>query len=245
MQFNGETNNQDLCSLADGYAKSNVGTFPLKKKALYANMSLREMWAWIFSAYAGWNFDDTNQTTQPQATTTVTASTNQITMPLDSAHLQGVAYQDSTGSWYSLKPITLEQIQERAAESEFMKTPGNPEYYRPVADGFKIYPSSSVTITIGIFISRDVSAFVPGDTIKNPGIPSEFHEGIAVGMALQHARINSLPIVKDLQKQWDGNEDVTGKRGGYKDRIIKFYGNRFRQLFPPRIRTRDVSRNYI
>lgn len=247
MQYNSETNNQDLCSLADDLAKSNTSSFPIKKKTLYANMALREIWSWIFEAYGGWHYDDTNNTDEPEATATLTADQRQVTLPIDSAHLLGVAYKDTSGSWHRIKPITLEQIQDQAAESEFMKTSGNPEYYRPVANGFVLYPASNFTqaSSLRIYISRDISAFLVTDTTKVPGFPSEFHEAVGVYMALRYAKINSLKSATTLQESWDGNEMESGREGGFKLRIKSFYGNRFRQLFPPRMRTGDPVREYI
>lgn len=247
MQFNGETNNQDLCSLADALAKSNIRSFPLKKKVLFANMRSREIWSWIFEVYGGWHYDDLNNTTEPEATTYLNASQTQYTLPIDSAHLMGVAYKDTSGSWHALTPITLETIQEQCAESEFMSIPGNPQYYRPLANGFKVYPASSFTqaASIKIYISRDISVFTITDTTKTPGFASEYHEAVAVGMALSHTKINTLPEAKDCQEQWDGNENETGKEGGFKLRIKSFYGNRFRQLFPARFRHSDSVREYI
>lgn len=247
MQFNGEATNQDLCSLSEKLSKTNSSSFSIKDKVLYANMGLREIWSWIFDAYGGWHYDDLNNTTEPEATTSLNANQVQYTLPLDSAHLMGMAYKDTSGAWHRILPITLEQIQEKCAESEFMNIAGNPEFYRPLADGFKIYPSSSFTqsASLKIYISRDVSTFITTDTIKAPGFASEFHEAIAVYMALKVSKINKLPQLKELKIDWDGNEDETGKEGGFKLRIKSFYGNRFRQLFPPRMRTGDPVRNYL
>lgn len=247
MQYNGETNNQDIVSLADDLAKSNSSSFPIKKKTLYANMGMREIWGWIFEAYGGWHYDDLNNTTEPEATTTLTADQRQITLPLDSAHLMGVAYKDTSGSWHRIFPITLEKIQEQAAESEFMKTSGNPLYYRPVSNGFILYPAANFTqaASLKIYISRDISAFLITDTTKEPGFASEFHEAVPTFMALRYAKINSLKSATDLQELWDGNESKTGREGGYKSRVKSFFGNRFRQLFPQRMRTGDPVRDYI
>lgn len=248
MQYNGEANNQDICSLADLKAKSNPSSFPISKKTLYANEGERIIWSFIMEAYGGWSFDDNNNTDLPEATTVINASETFVPLPIDSAHILGISYKDQSGTWHPLKPITLEQIQDRGrSESEFMNVPGTPEYYRPVANGFKPYPAANFTqaASWGIWITRDISAFAVTDTTKKPGFDSEFHEGLALYMALQHCKINTLPQATSLQTDWDGNEDLTGREGGFKLRIKSYYGNKFRQLFPPRFRQRDSVRDYM
>ncbi len=247
MQYNGETNNQDICSLADDLADSNSSSFPIKNKTRFANMGMREIWGWIWEAYNGWFYDDSNNTDLPEATATLTADQRQITLPIDSAHLAGVEYKDTSGTWHPVKPITLEQIKDRGySETEFMKTSGNPTYYRPLANGFILYPPANFTqaASLKVYISRDISTFAITDTTKVPGFPSEFHEAVAVFIALHYKSLAPKKLLR-LQNQWDGNEAQSGREGGFKTRIKSFYGSRFRQLFPPRMRTGDPVREYM
>lgn len=247
MQYNSHATNQDLCSLADEMAKSNSTSFTIKNKTLYANMGMREIWSWIFEVYGGWHYDDSNNTDLPEATTDLIENQKQYTLPIDSAHLLGVAYKDEAGNWSQLIPITLEEIQERSAEDEFEKTSGNPTFYRPIANGFKIYPAANFNqaASLKINVSRDISAFATTDTTKVPGFVSEFHEAVATFMALKHCKINSKPQYPGLQVDWDGDEFRTGREGGFKARIKKFYANRFRQMYPPAFnRTQDLIKDF-
>ena len=247
MIYNGETNNQDICSLADDMAKSNPTSFPIKIKTLYANMGVREIWSWIFESYGGWQYDDSNYTDLPEATTELIANQKQYSLPIESAHLMGVAYKDESGTWHQLKPITLEKIQEYGAEDEFENTTGNPEWYRPLSNGFKVYPAANFSqdASIKVNVSRDISGFVVGDTTKTPGFVSTFHEAVPTFMAMKHCKINSKPQYPGLQRDWDGDEDRTGKEGGFKLRIKTFYGNQFRQMFPPTFNRPDIVQDYI
>lgn len=247
MQYNLHAAKQDLCSLADTMAKSNSTSFSISDKTLFANMGMREIWSWIFEAYGGWHYDDANNTDLPEATTDLIQNQKQYSLPLNSAHLLGVAFKDESGNWSQLKPITLEKIQEHYAEDEFEKTSGNPTYYRPIANGFKIYPAAnfSQAVSLKINVSRDIVSFVTTDTTAVPGFISEFHEAVAVYMALKHCKINTKPQANDLQKDWDGAEDSSGREGGYKLRIKTLYGNRFRQMFPPAFNKPDIINEYI
>ena len=246
MQYNSHSTKQDICSLADIMAKTNSVSFPIEDKTLFANMGMREIWSWIFEAYGGWHYDDSNNTDLPEATTDLIANQKQYSLPIDSAHLLGVAYKDVSGNWYQLKPITLEKIQENYAEDEFEKIAGKPEFYRPISNGFIIYPSASFNQadSLKINISRDISSFAVTDTTKTPGFASEFHESVATYMSLKHCKINSKPQATGLQNDWDGNEDVSGREGGFKLRIKTFYGNRYRQLFPPKFNRPDMINEF-
>ena len=248
MQFNSETNNQDIVTMTRRLTKTKAVAFSLEDIVMYSNQALRIIWSWIFQVYGGWHYDDSNQTTLPEATSTLATGVQFYKLPFNSAHLMGVAYKDTQGNSTKLTPITLEQIQAQSAETEFMKTAGNPVYYRPVADGFKIYPAANFTVTdtgIEIKISRDVVGFTPSSTTQTPGFASEFHEAVPTFNALQYAKINVLPNRKDLQRDWDGDEDSTGKEGGYKKSIKNYYLNRYRQMFPPRKNVSDVVHEYM
>lgn len=247
MQYNSNTNNQDLCSLADLMAKSNSTSFPIKEKTIYANMGMREIWSWIFESYGGWHYDDSNYTDLPEATTELIANQKQYSLPIESAHLLGVAFKDASGVWTQLKPITLEKIQEYGAEDEFENIAGNPQYYRPISNGFKVYPAANFSQddSIKINVSRDISVFEITDTTKTPGFVATFHEAIATFMALKHCKINSKPQYPGLQLDWDGDEARTGREGGFKLRIKTFYGNQFRQMFPPAFNRPDIIEDYI
>ena len=90
MQYNSHSTKQDICSLADIMAKTNSVSFPIEDKTLFANMGMREIWSWIFEAYGGWHYDDSNNTDLPEATTDLIANQKQYSLPIDSAHLLGV-----------------------------------------------------------------------------------------------------------------------------------------------------------
>jgi hypothetical protein len=237
MQLQSETNGQDLFTFCDDLVGSDSTSYPIAKKVRAANEGDRIIWSAIFDAYGGWHYDDRNQTDLPEATATLTSGQTQYSLPLDSAHLLGVSFKNAGGVWAELTPITLEQIQDRAgSEAEFMKIAATPVYYRPLANGFKIYPAANFTqsASLKIWFSRDISSFAVTDTTKTPGFDQEFHELIGTYMALRYAKSNTLKVLAVLQSDW--NEGLV--------RIKKHYSNRFRQMFPPHITVGDAAREF-
>lgn len=248
MQFSGETNNQDIVSMSRDLVKANSKSFETKAITRYSNQALRLIWSWIFLVFGAWVFDDSNQTDIAEATTNVNSGDARFTFPIDSAHIQAVEWKDLQGNWHRIHPTTLEEIEEICAEGQYMTTPGNPLKYRLVANGIKVYPAFNFTQddSLKIFFSRDIVAFTVNSTTQVPGFPAQYHEAVPTFNALQFAKINILKNAVSLQKDWDGNEDVTGKEGGYKLAIKKYFANRYRQMFPPKIRNpRDITSDYI
>jgi hypothetical protein len=67
MIYNGDSDEQDIVS----YVAETTGlnkTAKIKTITRAVNEANRLIWAWIFQAYGGWQYDDGNQTTLPSAT---------------------------------------------------------------------------------------------------------------------------------------------------------------------------------
>jgi len=246
LPFNSNSDGQDIVTHANNLVISDDTSFPLKVKTQYANEALHIIWQDIFYVYGGWIYDDTNLTDLPEATTSLVSGQQFYTLPLDSDSLVGIEFQNQGGTWITLVPITIEKIKQNGyAETEFYKTASTPMFYRPVANGFKLYPAAnwSASASLKIHIIRDVSSFASTDTTKTPGFDAPFHYGVPLYMALKHAQTNNLPVAGGVL------------RGGYKtglyadwfefrDSLKHHYSERFRQMFPARVRVVDATRDF-
>lgn len=193
MVFNGDANNMDICTLADIPNKSDDTSFPLWKKAMYANMGLREIFSAIYDVYGGWSFQDSNVSGVDEVTTNLLNDGTQFYAFATAQWIAGVEYKDEDDNVFPLSPITLEEIRERGyAESEFHETPSTPLYYRPVKNGIKIYPAwdtNKAAVTNGLIVkigAQDVSPFTPSSTSTQPGFDSlAGHETLADYMSMK------------------------------------------------------------
>lgn len=242
LVYNSDANSQDIVTFSDKLAKTDSVSFPIEEKTLYANEALRTIWSWIFQAYGGWIFDDKNQTDLPTATGNLVLGQSDYALPQGISSVLGVEVLNQDNTWDKLDPITLEQILESGSESEFLSTNSQPRYYRLVGNSLKIYPAAnySQNSSIRLHLNRDISAFAVTDTTKTPGFDSLYHEAVPLFMALKKCKIDSLPIKSDWQMDWDGDENRTGREGGYKKRIKEDYQKKFAQLFPGRMTVRDA-----
>lgn len=235
MQFNGHATNQDICSLANKLVKQSDTTYPLTEKVIDANTGNKIILEEIHNAY-GYKYDDRNNTSFPIATTDLVSGQDNYSLPLETNYLHAVYVlrEGSTDDWDKLIPITLEDINQMEAEPSFENTNANPTYYRTIGNSIKIYPASDYSLEDGLMVeySGDISAVTTTDTTKTFGFDVSFHEAVAYYMASQFAKINILASASTLELDWQT----------WLMKIKRHYSQRFRDLFPPRMK---INKNEI
>lgn len=238
MVYNSDSNNQDLVSLLNDLTGMDNNVYSLEAKARDMNRANRAIWTWIHEAYGGMQYDDKNNTSDfPSAKANLVANQVDYSIPTEANTVIGVEVLNQGGVWERLQPITIEQIQDRQAEAEFMDVPSQPRWYRPVGNSVKIYPASNYSqdASIRFIYDRETNSFAPDDTNKTPGFDSVFHEAVAVGAAAYFSSYKTIPQMVNLQGQWLD----------YEKRIKQHYSSRFKQLFPNRITVRDAVQEYM
>lgn len=236
MQYNSQSDSQDLVSLVGDLTNTDTTQYPLKAITRAINKWNKSVWAWILEAYGGWLYDDANNTTDfPIATATLTANQVDYGIPATALMIRGVEIKNVGGSWYPLVALTEEQIRDRdIAEAQFYNVPAQPQYYSPYANSIKIYPAANYTQAASIRVSfaRGSTSFISTDTTKQPGFVSEFHEILAVGAAYEFTSRkelgNKTDLLTDLQR--------------YEKRIKNWYSMRYQEMFPSRITVRDFTK---
>lgn len=231
MQYNGEANNQDIFTCIDDLVETDDNQFTLERKARAVNKTLKTIWTWIFESYGGWQYDDSGHSDLPSAVDTLTASKVSYALPSDAIAVRGIEVKDENGIWFKLRPITQREIQEVDALGEFNNVAGFPEYYEMVGETVKIYPAANWTqaSSFKVFFDRGVVEIVPAETTDTPGFASVFHEAVAVGAALEYAKVNRQDLVPILFQDWQD----------YERRIKSFYSQRFKEALPNRFKVRD------
>lgn len=240
MVYNSDSNGADLCTLCDDMVNTTVTLYPLTQKTRAANKTLRMIWAWIFDAYGGWEYDDANNTSDfPIAVTSLNVNQVDYDIPPTSLTVRGVEILPQGGTVYQhLIELTEELITEQGlSEASLFTSSGVPLYYRPIGSSIKLYPQANYTQanSLRVTFDRGSTTFVPTDTTKQPGFASEFHEAVAVGMALEYAKANALSALTFLQ----------GDMGGYMQRIKAYYSARYQEKFPSQITVSDMTSEYI
>lgn len=238
MQFNSDSDNQDIVSLVGDATGLNT-TAEIKQITRAVNRAGKLIWSWIFETYGGWQYDDSNNTDLPFARTDLVEGQNKYTMPngvLSFASVE-VANSDGPDDYTKLKAVPLEKIEQFMSEEEHSSTDGTPTHYALVSNVLKIYPKPDKSITNGlrIRIKRGSVTFASTDTTQTPGFVSEFHEALADGASYYIGINKNLSNLAGLQAQWNQ----------WEPKIKSYYTKRWEELNPREVRNGDYTNNVI
>ena len=200
MQFSDTTNKNGVLQMIEqttGLGDA-VVTGSTIQKAYFTN--LINQWYRILAYFAwkvdkNWAFDDTNHTTFPMATTTVVNGQRDYPVASTDLAIRQVEILQNSGYY-----TTLEYMPEDSGilfSQKEQETAGLPSHYRLVGNSLILYPkpdTSVVTATAGLRITtdREVSAFVVGDTTKEPGFSKQFQPILYYGPCLEWATIRGV-----------------------------------------------------
>ena len=216
----------------------------------YCNEVNREIWTIIFRNYGGWQYEDSNQTDLPAASSTLTSGQTSYALPSGSLTVRGIEVQDSSGKWTALQPITEEQIRNgfaigstsgqigsgtNGAMGAFLTTSGTPQYFELVGQTVRIYPAASWTqaSSFKVFYDRGSVDFLTTDITpgtKQPGFASEFHDLIPLGACCIWYESNSP---EDLTYQ-----SLRGRYERKKLELEQFTHAQSARLFKPKLTVR-------
>lgn len=231
LQFNSETNSQDLVSLTSfllggGVTISSSGDYTLKDFTLLANRAMSKIWSLIFAAKSGWKFDDGNNTDLPQGTINLADGTSKYPLPTDALTIERIEVDDGNGNDKVLQIISQDEIDQ--AIPEFFNEGGIPIYARVLNGTIEIFPTPNYSVTNGfkVYFLRDMVDFVPTDTTKKPGFATPFHDMVAIFAAKEFAEARGLTDkIVTLQGKWDRKAEE----------LQYYYGNRYDTEKPQKV----------
>ena len=238
MQFSDTSNKlglvEDVTFLLGGV---NTTDYTTKDRARNINEHQRKVWHDIFTAYAGWRYDDTNQTDLPQATEDLVSGTATYALPSAALTIQNVEVKDASGNWLRLRPVPAEIINETQAINEFLSSDGTPSFYRLLDDTIELFPESNYNSTAGlkVYFDRDMVNFANDDTTKTPGFASPYHRVLSTGAALDYATANGMTDKVNI---------LTPLYDQYRADIRQFYSQRWLDYVPSRIKVLDSTQEY-
>lgn len=179
-----------------------------------ANSHYDNVVTYIWRNQSGWEFDDSNNVTLPEATTDLKGGTNNYPLPTDARILRQVHVKNKEGNFVRLRRVQLFDASATASADGFpreFEVRGRSIILSPAPD------SGSVTATKGlkIFVSRSVTP-LENDT-DEPGFDREFHRLLSIGAAIDWCIASDIPKKKqELERQW---QELMAK-------LIEFYANR-------------------
>jgi hypothetical protein len=230
MNYNDTTNGngiiqscEDLCDLGFGYisgSTNNLKTFVLKAKKV-----MSELWFNIYNSTGSWQYDDSNNTDLPQATTDLVSGTNRYALPSDALTVNRIEIKDQNGRWVKLK--VFDKNKNESAIGDLETESGTPTHYFLINGTIELLPVINYSSTGGIkvFFERAGIDFTYDDTIQNPGFSSPFHYLVPLGMSIEWLKTKQ-PNSPSLQEY-----KIDYEKG--KQSLSDFYSERFRDEGTP------------
>lgn len=208
--------------------KTNSTSFPVADLTRAANNALEHVSALILRCDSRWQFDDTNQTDLPIATTALVASQQDYSLATTHLTIDRVEVKDSAGNWHRLTPIDQQLLKgdRTTALAEYRETTGLPEEYDLIGNSVFLYPAPnySQAASLKLYFTRPPSAFDTADTTKTPGFNSLFHDLIPLWVSYDYCIANGLPKASGLLAEIERKEADLYEFYGTRDRDTR---NRF------------------
>ena len=203
------------------------------------NQAYEDVVSFILGLDGMWQFDDTNFSTFPIATTTLVNSQNDYAFDVTHLEIERMEVLDSSAIWHELSPIDISQIS--GAISEFYKTDGLPECYDKQGKSLMVYPAPdngvSVTLAAGlkVYFKRTADVFTSAQVTTGTKIPvfaSPYHMILAYKAALPYAmsyKKDRVPmILNEIKKMEDGLRKHYGRREQDRRKVMSMGGISFR-----------------
>src|ERR1035437_5899283 len=199
----------------NSYGRISGDTNLLATFTRYINEALNRVVNLIMTADGRWQFDDTNNTDFPIATTnlvtTLGSEQQDYTFDITMLRILRIEVMDNTGAWRKLTPIDEADLYDQSL-ADFMKTPGLPVYYDKQGASIMLYPkplATAVTSTAGlkVWFQRPPSYFTIADTTKVPGFNSMYHRLVAQIASRDYAIFKQLSVAKAISELVQQGED--------------------------------------
>jgi len=213
MVYNDTTTNlgiiqscEDYCGLGNTGISGDANK--LKEFTRYANRTSRKIWHWIFLAQGIWQYDDSNESDQPEGTATLVSGTQIYALPTGTLTVRRVEMKSSDGDWTTLNQIAENEIP--GAIPEYNSTDGTPWEYRLIGDEIQLFPAPNYASTNGlkVYFDRSSTDFASSDTTQTPGFATPYHDLVAIGTSMEwlKAKRPDARTLKELKLDWAKGE---------------------------------------
>lgn len=196
---------------------SGTSDFPDATLVPLVNNAYERVTGLINSADGRWQFDDSNNTDMPIATTDIVQNQQDYTFSAGQLEVTRMEIKDSSGNWQKLDPLDQTDIYNQSL-TDFMKTPGVPQFYDKIGNSIFLYPvpNYSQSASLKLWYERGPNYFLTSDTTKQPGFNTLFHDLLAYwpayDYALAHAKSNANSIMAVIQEKEDALEEYYALR---------------------------------
>jgi len=214
-------------SFADGDISSNAST--LAYFTADVNSAMDKALSLIIPASGTWQIDDSNQANYPIITTNLIANQRDYAFTTDQSgtiilDIYRVFIKTSpTGVFEEIFPVDAQSGMGTDSFTNGLEATGVPYRYDKTSNAIFLdpVPNQNVTNGLKIYINREFTSFVVGDTTKTPGFAGIFHEYLALRPSYQYAQRNSLKNERNLLDEMMKMEKAINAYYGQRDKDVR------------------------
>lgn len=182
----------------------------------------------IWKATGIWEYDDSNQTDLPIATTTLVNNQQDYELPSYLQKIMRVEILDINGNYQLLKEIDQSDIKD-SSMSELYETAGIPIFFDLIGNSIFLYPkpdTTQVTAALGlkVYFSREIVEFNSTATTQEPGFIDNFHRMLSIGASLDYCigyASDDVNRINNLRAEWNSYEKELTESYGFRNEARK------------------------
>ena len=198
--------------------KTNSTSYPASDMLIAINNAYERVASLIIGVDGRWQWDDTNNTDLPIATTALVSGQQDYSLAVEHLEILGVELKDQNGNWIGLTPIDQNDIKFNPSITDFMEGGGIPQYYDKLGVSIFLYPvpNYSQSASLKIRYQRPPALFTSAEVTtgtKKPGFNSLYHDLIPYWVAYDYAIANGLNSANKFLEEINRKEDAL--RGDY------------------------------
>ena len=193
-----------IVSKIDRACGTTTANYSLANKAIDINLAQNEGFHFALKN-KGWDVDDFNHTKDPIITTNLVSGQRDYHFSLDEEGsliigISKIMVKDASGIYHELKPVNMQGESAPSTMIDGQDTGGVPTVYDKTANGIflDLVPNYDSTKGLKIFIDREATYFVAGDTTKVSGLDPLCHDYLYLKPAYEYARDKGKRNVEKL-----------------------------------------------
>ncbi len=205
MVFNDTLTKQGLIQDCEQLIFSNYGDISGNPDRLYditarLNRSYDKLATKIMSVDNRWQFDDTNQTDLPIATTNIVSGQQDYSLSVEHLDIVRVVVVDPSGNKSVLRPIDITERRGERYITDITTAGSIPTEYDKFGNSLILTPIPNFNRNDALIVyhRRKPSYFTYNDPTKSVGVPALFHRYLSLDASLDYAISKRLDVKNDL-----------------------------------------------
>lgn len=193
------------CGFPDGTISGN--TTLMAQFTADVNLALDDVLAIVIPASGTWQYDDSNHTDYPIATTDLVSGQRDYSFTTDETgnlvlDMYRVMVKGQDGIFKDLKPIDQQTSQDATTFNDGVDSQGTPTRYDKTGNGIflDLIPNYNSTGGLKIYVNREASYFTVSDTTKKAGFSGLFHEYLVLKPSYNYSRTKNLDNKETLKR---------------------------------------------